>query len=96
MFLKVSKTNGDVSFTPGTDDFSNFTNAVIISPAIPTSPNDICESFSINTVFDETSTGPITYYLNGTKLDGPPAISPGATYQVYGTSLTALYVPNAL
>lgn len=92
MLLKVSKTSGDVSGTAGVDDFSYFTNAMVIPPAIPTSQNDFCHSFSINTVFDETSTGPITYYLNGTKQES----SPSATYQVMGASLTALYVPNTL
>lgn len=91
-WLKISKTSGDTNLD---SSFRYGTMGVGIQSNEPSYTNDwVCEnSFSINDVFTESSTGPITYYLNGAHGTSADA---STSFKVMAVSLTALYVPNTL
>lgn len=93
--FKISKTSGDVNVD---SSFRYATGGIGIPPTEPSYPTGaddyVCGAFfSINDVFTESSTGPITYYLNGAHGTSADA---STFFKVIGVSLTAVYVPNSL
>lgn len=86
LWLKISKTSGTVF--SGSGPYAHYR----IDKTTPTyTDGRSCVPFSMSDVFDETTAGTITYYLNGSK-DTTSTLT-GLAHQV---SFTALYVPNSL
>lgn len=92
LFVQISKAAGTVDIFQ-TNSLRYATDAAFIDD-LEVNYIDRCNPFSINDVFNESSAGTITYYLNGSKKTNSP--SSGIEFKVMGASFTALYVPNTL
>lgn len=85
IYLKISKTSAAFA---GTGPFQEYR----IDQTEPSQVSFSCVPFSISDVFDETSAGQVTYYLNGTTDYTASAF----TGQIQQVSFYALYAPNVL
>jgi hypothetical protein len=81
----ISKTSGDVTGS----GFARFYEIPDTEPSFPAATS-VCRPFSFTGIYDETTTGPFTYYLNGIRQ------SDTSTVEISAVTLTALYIPSTL
>jgi len=81
----ISKTSGDVTGSRVTQ----FYEIPDTEPSFPAATS-VCKPFSSTRIYDETTTGPFTYYLNGIRQPNK------STVEISAVTLTALYIPSTL
>jgi hypothetical protein len=81
----ISKTSGDVTGS-GVAQFYEIPDT---EPSFPAATS-VCRPFSFTGIYDETTTGPFTYYLNGIRQSNT------STVEITAVTLTALYIPSTL
>jgi hypothetical protein len=81
----ISKTSGDVTGS-GVAQFYEIPDT---EPSFPAATS-VCRPFSSTGIYDETTTGPFIYYLNGIRQSNT------STVEISAVTLTALYIPSTL